>query len=167
MTRRRPALRHLALLLLTVMASVAACASKSDEPMAGYLPDKPATVTVSMADYRFVYANRVSGGRVVFTVSNAGRFPHRLSLFQVPDEAPPVDVQLRSPAGLQLAPLLEMPVMQPGEAGASFAVDLEVGARYAMVSLWPSPQDVPDALLGMTTEFRAVRRLRTAAGQGP
>lgn len=144
-----------------------ACTVKGEAPEEA-LARQPSKVTVSMVEYRFVYGNRVAAGRVVFGVGNAGRLPHRLSLFALADEAPPIDVQVRAREGLKLTPLVvEMPVLQPGEQGGSFAVDLKPGARYAMVSLWPSPEGKPDALLGMTTEFRTARSPRTATTQTP
>lgn len=117
-----------------------------------------------MSEYQFVYGSRVQAGRTVFTVGNAGRLPHQLSLFALAEDAPPIKTQVLDPAGIQITPLQQMPVLQPGEQGGSFAVDLEPGARYAMVSLWSNSDGKADALLGMSTEFRAARRPRTTSG---
>lgn len=120
-----------------------------------------------MADFRFVYADRVPAGRVVFTVANVGQWHHQLSLYALAEGAPPVGDQLRSPGGMASPPLVVMPALGPGAGGGSFAADLEVGRRYAMVSHWPSARGVPDALLGMATEFRAVAPPRQPATDPP
>lgn len=162
MRRSSRSLSSLALALIAISASCTVGGGSPDEALAR----QPSKVTVKMVEYRFVYGNRVAAGRVVFEVANAGRSPHRLSLFAVADDAPPIDVQVRALEGLQLAPLVEMPVLQPGEQG-SFAADLKPGLRYTMVSLWPSSEGKLDALLGMATEFRTARSPRTATARSP
>ncbi|MGQ0744477.1 MAG: hypothetical protein ACT4OS_09115 [Acidimicrobiales bacterium] len=142
-------------------AAGASCSGRPDAT-GRRLPPAPASLTVTMADFYFVHANRAPAGRVVFEVTNAGRFPHRLSLFRLDDAAPPARELPWTGPDRPGAALAVMPVLAPDESG-TFAVDLVAGARYAMASLIAGPDGVPDAQRGMVTELRAAAR-STGAG---
>lgn len=153
---------------LAVALSTISCAEagRQDVPE-GYVPPRPATVTVTMSEYRFVFARRLPPGRVVFKVVNGGQLPHRLSLLALPDGSPPIGELVKAPGGLTIAPMAQMPELAPGGAGGSFAVDLQPGRRYAMVSLRPSPDGTPEALLGMVAEIRTSGAAVVQAPQSP
>ncbi len=118
------------------------------------LPPKAPTVGVTMSEYHLAYPAHIRSGRVVFVVTNHGRLPHQLRLFPLSEDVPPIDVQLHGSERRTITPLVEMPLLVPGQTG-SFAVDLIAGSRYAMVSFFRSPGAEVDALLGMNSEFRA------------
>lgn len=144
--------RSLALVVGLVL--VVACSSEAERgPTAegGYLPPQPDIVTVTMVEHRFVYARGIDAGRVVFEVTNSGSLRHQFSVIPLPDEGPPIEEVVAEP-GFEPEPLMTMPVLGSGEADAA-AVELQPGARYAMVSLWPSPEGSSDAALGLAAEF--------------
>lgn len=138
-----------------ILGLLAGACGAEPVPLASYVPPKPATVKVTMVDYDFVFARRIPAGRVVFNVTNAGRQPHRLTLLPLGGDTPPIGELLQTSPSVSLTPLEHMPMLPPGQT-SSFAVELAPGARYAMASFWPSQEEggTPDALLGMTAEFR-------------
>jgi len=116
------------------------------------LPPPPQIVDVQLREYRFDYAGPIRPGRTVFRVRNTGRLKHELVLLPWPESLPPIDVQLHSKTRQLLAPLAHLKPMAPN-SGGTFAVDLAPG-RYAMVCFVNGPHGMPDALKGMSSEFR-------------
>jgi len=106
---------------------------------------------------RLDYNHVVPGGRVVFRVVNAGRSTHRLALFPLPEDFPPIAEQLQGTERRPITPFAGVPDHLPGET-ATFAVDLEPGHRYAMVDFSEDADGVSQALKGMTSEFRTTGR---------
>ncbi len=149
-------MRQRAVWLLAVVAAgilSTSCASTQEPVRASPLPPRPASVRVTMADFYFVYPNRVPAGRVVFDVTNAGEVPHRLSLFRLPDDGISAADHLRTTAEPPAVPLQNMTILQPEDEG-TFAVDLVPNGRYVMASLLVGPDGVNDAERGMIVEFR-------------
>lgn len=142
----RTSLAWAVILLLGLILS--SCGGGEDAP----LPPPPKTVQVQMREYGFSYDRSIAPGRTVFRARNTGRLMHELVLIPLPKNFPPIDVQLRSNIRRTIAPLAHP---QPVRAGGSdtFAVDLAPG-RYAMVSFIKDRNGMPDALKGMTSEFR-------------
>jgi hypothetical protein len=155
------------LLLASCLLASASCSPGDDGSGEAPLPPKPAVLRVNMSDYNFVVPVRAPAGRVVFDVTNAGKAPHRLSLFRLADGAPPLEDQLRASPQPAEPPLQNMAALAPG-ANSTFAVDLVPGARYAIASLWVGATGVTDASRGMVSEFVAGGRTgsRPPAGAG-
>ena len=105
-----------------------------------------------MAEYRFDFNATVPRGRVVFRVDNAGTIQHALTLIQIPDDYPPLDVQLHSSERRGAATIARVPAQAPG-SGSTFAADLGPG-RYGFVCFVTDPDGVTHALKGMNAEFR-------------
>lgn len=152
MKRIRPLATLSCVLLVSIVPT--ACSRPNHFPNGAPLPRRPATLHVSLADFYFVYPNRVPAGRVVFEVTNAGEFTHQLTLFRRSEGAVTLKQQVLTSPQPAEAPLQRMPSLQSGQAG-TFAVDLIAGARYAMASLVVGPDGRNDAQKGMTSEFRA------------
>lgn len=117
------------------------------------LPPSAPEVRITMDEYRFEYDQGVSQGRVTFRAANKGSVLHRVVLFRVPNDFPPIGVQLQSPKRRPIVPLASVPPQLPGRAG-SFAVDLRPG-RYAIICTMIDPDNQQThALKGMSSEFR-------------
>lgn len=151
MKGRRPTSR-LSIAAFILAASCSRSGSRFDYQT---LPPSPTILPVAMADFDFVYSSRVSAGRVVFDVSNAGQFVHRLTLFSLPQGRTPLPESLSvltPPPGV--ATVAITPELQPGDL-TSLAVDLEIGRRYLLASLVVGPDGLTDAQRGMTSVFIA------------
>ncbi len=106
-----------------------------------------------MREYRFDYDTAIPTGRVVFRAINAGTLLHRVVVFQMPDDLPPIDELLRNSGRRILVPLAGIPPQLPGASG-TFALDLGPG-RYAIICTLVSRDDnETHALKGMASEFR-------------
>jgi uncharacterized cupredoxin-like copper-binding protein len=105
-----------------------------------------------MREFRFSYGARVTSGRVVFHVSNAGKLTHELGLWPLPDDFPPIQAQLRGKERRVLTPFARSALIPPGGTG-TFAVDLRPGTRYAMICFVHGPEGEHEQL-GMASEFR-------------
>jgi len=115
-------------------------------------------VVVTMRDiggHRLDYNPVIPGGRVVFKVVNAGSLPHRLALFPLPEDFPPIAEQLTGAERRPITPFAGVPDHLPGQT-ATFAVDLSPGRRYAMVDFGDDEDGVSLALKGMSSEFRTI-----------
>jgi len=110
-------------------------------------------VIVAMRDHRFEFDPVIPAGRVVFRMDNAGQAPHRLTLFPLPEDLPPIDVQLRGDQRRLLKPFAGIYDRPPGDTG-TFAVDLAPGQRYAMICSLRDEDGQPHYLKGMASEFR-------------
>lgn len=155
MTRQRAgrstgrAYRALAIVLgATLVATSCTSESSSDT----YLPPSPPVIEVTMREYSFTHEQAVPGGQVVFRVHNAGTEDHELLLALLPEDLPPIDEQLRGPTRRGLGTVARMLTHPPGSTG-TFAVFLEPG-RYAMICFLRDAKGVPNALKGMSSEFR-------------
>ena len=114
-----------------------------------------------MSEFRFVFARRIPTGRVVFKVVNGGQLPHRLTLIELPDDAPPIEELVKAEGGLDVQPVAQMRELAPNGDYDSFAFELKPGQHYAMVSLVSTPEGKVDAELGMTAELRTPGRPTT------
>jgi len=115
-------------------------------------PPRPATMAVTMVDYRFRHQRSLPAGRVVFRVYNAGHLDHDLNLVRLPEDLPPLDVQLHAPDRRVLPTVAGLSERRPGGRGA-FAVDLAAG-RYGLVCFVEDADGVVHAQKGMDSEFR-------------
>lgn len=134
-------------------AGVAGCA-RDGASGAAPLPKAPPVVPVTMTEYDFALERLVPSGRVVFRVRNAGRLHHRVTLVALPEDLPPIDVQLQGTERRYIQPFAGMPERAPGTT-SSFAVDLEPGTRYAFICFTVDRDNVNHAEKGMATEFRS------------
>ncbi len=116
------------------------------------LPPRPPAVDVTMQDFRFDVKGAIPRGRVVFNVNNAGHRNHRLALVYLPDNLPPLDVQLRGTERASVDELASLPTRPPG-ARDRFAADLDPG-RWAFICFLVEPDGTSHALQGMAREFR-------------
>lgn len=141
-------LRSFVQAVILVVTSVS-CASQPA------LPPKPATVDVTMREFRYDHGP-IPGGRVVFRIPNAGTVPHRLSLVPLPAHVPPIQEQLKGEARQVVFTQASIPDTLPGQTG-TFAVDLAPG-RYAMICFNVDENGKSHALQGMAKEFQVPAR---------
>lgn len=107
-----------------------------------------------MTEYRFVYERDLRPGRTVFEVVNIGKERHRFGVWRLPDDMPPIDVQLNSDVRRPINhPVADLPYQEPGERNV-VAVDLLPGVRYAFLCLLPAADEVSHSVKGMTADFR-------------
>jgi len=104
-----------------------------------------------MDEYRFDHGP-IPRGRVVFHVVNRGHVAHRMSVVPLPEDLPPIEVQLHGDDRRALSTLAAVPDTQPGDS-AEVAVDLGPG-RYALICFITDPDGQSHALKGMASEFR-------------
>lgn len=143
------------LLVALVVATTAACASDdSREQVARPPAPEPAPVIrITMVDHRFELGAPVPAGRVVFEVENAGQSPHNLVMIPLPEDVPPIDVQLRGSERRLVEPFAGVYERAPGDTG-TFAVDLLAERRYALICTVSAEDGQPHWMQGMATEFR-------------
>ncbi len=134
---------------LSVVASCSPKTGAADSRQA--VPRDPPVVVVTVTEYRFDY-ERFPRGRVVVRLRNAGTMEHRLSLIPLPEEFPPLDVQLRGEERRFVDTLAGTAPVPPQGAG-TFAVDLQPG-RYAIVCLLSGADGETHARKGEASEFR-------------
>lgn len=114
----------------------------------------PHVVDVTMTDNRYEYTPPIRSGRVVFRVRNAGNHEHRIAIYPLPEDLPPIDVQLQGSERRNVQ-RLAAPLPRKPRQTQSFAVNLEPGRRYALLCfLKPPGSQNTYAELGMNTEFR-------------
>lgn len=117
------------------------------------LPPAAPVVEVVMREYYFDYDGRIPSGRVIFRAVNAGTLLHRVVVFQMPEDLPPIDELLHGSGQRIMVPLAGIPPQLPGGSG-TFALDLAPG-RYAMICTLVSRDDnQTHAVKGMSSEFR-------------
>ena len=116
------------------------------------LPPSAAVIHVTMTEYHFAVPSSAPVGRAVFRVWNGGRRDHNLTLEKLPNDFPPINVQLHSSTRRGAPAIALMPILHPGH-GDTFAVDLTPG-RYAIISSVIGRDGVVDALKGMNAEIR-------------
>jgi hypothetical protein len=107
-----------------------------------------------MTEFKFIHEPVLSAGRVVFRVHNVGQLDHELVIVKLPDDYPPLDVQLRSDTRRAVPTFFFEPGRRPAQSG-TFALDL-VRGRYGMLCSVHDPQDpeaLTHALKGMNSEF--------------
>ena len=129
--------------------SLCACGSASS---GAALPPKPLTITVEMADYRFVHPHSLPRGRVVMRVRNTGHQVHRLLLVPLPPGFPSMADEIRQPSGMVVSPLAGIPNRRPG-AVAPLAVDLTAPGRYGFFCFVVDPDNRSHISKGMASEF--------------
>ena len=136
-----------------VVALLALCAFwlGSCTPKTSSLPSAPASLTVTMREYRFDFNRPVPAGRVVLRVENSGTVQHQLALIKLDPDVPPLEQQLRG-GSRRAAPNIALILRQPG-ASRTLALDLSAG-RYGMVCFLRAPDGEAHALKGMNAEFR-------------
>ncbi len=105
-----------------------------------------------MTEYHFSYDPHIRAGRVVFRVNNVGRVQHRLGLYPLDDDLPPIDAQLHGTNRRAVNQLVQGVMLDPGRSN-SFAVDLIPNKRYAMICFVESSDGSTHALHGMNSEF--------------
>lgn len=105
-----------------------------------------------MREYGFDHASLVAAGRVVFRVRNAGTLTHELVLVALPEDFPPIDVQLHSGDRQGVDTVAAVHNRPPGTT-TTFSSDLSPG-RYAFICFVKDPDGVSHALKGMSSEFR-------------
>lgn len=114
-------------------------------------PERP-VIDMTMRDYSFDYEKPLPAGQVVFRVDNAGTVNHRFVLIPLPEDFPPIDVDLRDDEQRNVTPLAGIRDIAPsGET--TLAVDLVPG-RYAFVCFVLAEDGETHALKGMTSEVR-------------
>lgn len=92
-----------------------------------------------------------AAGRTVFTIRNAGDDPHQIAVVYLPDDLPPLDVQLQGATRRNVAPLAGVSSRSPGQTG-TFAVDLGPG-RYGLLCFERHENGEIHALHGEAVEF--------------
>lgn len=128
--------------------------------------ERPVTLLVEMREMQFNHPPVVSPGRVVITARNVGAIDHRVSMLPLPEDFPPIDVQLHSDTRRVLAPIASTRVVAPGDV-AVLAVDLTPG-RYAFVcNFRDASSDVPHSVQGMNSEIRVLADGRIERGGSP
>lgn len=111
-----------------------------------------------MVDYRFLYEPPRRPGRAVFSLTNAGKVNHRLTIIPIGDDVPPIDEQLHGSTRRGVDPEAQSSVLRPGEA-ETIAIDVLPGQRYAFVCFLVDPGDtIVNGLKGMNSEFRVGKR---------
>lgn len=139
-----------------VLSSLAvALASCSRAGTGAPLPRPPAVVDVRMTEYRFDYPPVVPSGRVVFHVTNTGKELHDMVMVPLTEKDPPIAAMLADDVRQVLTPYAGIRDQMQG-AGATFAVDLVAGRRYAMLCILADAQSRSHSVLGMASEFRPV-----------
>jgi hypothetical protein len=133
-----------------VLAALASCShpSKNTAPLPGRAP----TVDVEMTEYHYAFSRSVPAGRVVIQAHDAGRLAHQITVFEMPADAPPLDVQLRGSQRRAAFDFASVTLM-PGKTGR-FAIELEPGRRYAFMCFLAAADGQSNALKGMNFEAR-------------
>lgn len=136
-----------------VVASCSRTSRPQPAPVRTPLPAAAPVVDVTMSEYAFDYDPAVPPGRVVFRARNMGSIPHRITLFSLADDVPPIDVQLRGAERRLVEPIAGFYNRPPGEVG-TFAVDLAPNQRYALICFVVDADGASHAVKGMSSEFR-------------
>lgn len=111
------------------------------------------TVKVELKDNKIGINPTIPSGRVRFEVHNGGTHVHQMRVFPLPDESPPLIVQLTDHEA-QTPHIVGNLVAVQRDATESFAVDLEPNRRYAALCFLDDDEKMPYALQGMNAEFR-------------
>lgn len=158
--RRRRAARATVSFMATAIAGVTGCSADSGttagsgEPVARVAVPAPApVVTVTMGDFTFEYDAAVPSGTVVFRFENRGKAPHRATMIRLPDDFPPIDVQLRGSERRSVPPFAGFYERAPGDTG-TFAAELAPATRYALFCSVRDENGTPHWQKGMISEFR-------------
>ncbi len=118
------------------------------------LPAPAPEVNVRLREYSIDYDHAVPAGRVVFRVQNDGSILHQVTLLPLPEDVPPIEVQIHGTDRRSIQPLADLHPRPPGTTGA-FAADLVAGQRYALVDFLRDADGHSHAFKGMASEFRA------------
>jgi len=152
-TGRRSGRGRLVWIPVVVVTAIAAATtfavvSKDDPLFAG-----PEVVNVTMRDNQYVYRQPTRSGRVVFRVRNDDSVEHRIGIYLLPNDMPPIDEQLSGKERRSVDKLADPLPREPGEF-ESFAIDLVPGQRYALLCFLAAGGNKTYAELGMNSEFR-------------
>ena len=150
--RCRPSSLSARLAAPVVLGALMLSASCDRQADAAPLPPRPATVNVTMTDFRFELDKAVPRGRVVFRVRNEGKSRHEMDLVSLPEDLPPLDEQLRGTERRAVDAVAVLPAHAPGTTGV-IAADLTRG-RYALICFMSDADGEVHALKGMHSEFR-------------
>ena len=140
---------------LALFSAVATLASGSgcSRPASPNLPPKPFLFDVGIVDHRFEHGPAsIPPGRVVINARNSGGVEHQVVLVRLPEDLPPLDVELSSSQSTPVETVRIVPTLAPGEP-SSFAVDLPPG-RYGMICFLTDADGQTYAQKGMSSEFR-------------
>lgn len=149
-----PGWRRATALAVVVLAGLSGCADDAETSRVRTASPPPApVVSVVMREYRFDHDDDVPAGRVVLRFTNEGTVAHRVTMIRLPDDVPPIDVQLRGSERRSVPPFAGIYERAPGDIG-TFAVDLEPATRYAFICSVRAPDGTPHWQKGMTSEFR-------------
>lgn len=146
--------RAASVMVLAATCFTAGCGGSSPGPRDAPLPPPPTTLGVEMREYRFDISGRrrISPGRVVFRVRNAGRVDHQLILVALPKSfVGSLSEQLQDSKRQGVLPAAILAGRRPNQTG-SFAVDLPQG-RYGMVCFLKTPDGRSHAVQGMNAEL--------------
>lgn len=143
--------RRASAIVLMVVGAASGCAAGTAHAVP--LPPAPASITVTMLEYRFDNPSSLGPGRALIHVANGGSLPHKLEMVRLPAGFQgTLDHQLHSSTRLAVATLASLPTLQPGGRQV-FAVDL-VRGQYGFLCFTKDPNGTIEALEGMSSEFR-------------
>lgn len=150
----RPCHRRAVAALLATVLVAAGCTpgqtASDDDPV----PDPVPTVDVELADDDLTLDKPVPAGHVVFHVTNSGTRPHRVLLFPLGDDWPPIHEEIANDIDQPVLPRARVPNLEPGETGR-FATDLTEGKRYGLIDRSTAPNGTQHLMLGVAGEFTA------------
>lgn len=140
--------------LLTLALAVGLAAGCTSTGTDGPVPEAVPTVEVAVGDQDLSVEGPVPAGRVVFNVRNTGENTHRMVLFPLADDRPPIHDDIADDVERPMQVMAGVPPLAPGETTA-FAVDLGDERRYGMVDTIEVADGRQYMDLGVATEFRA------------
>lgn len=141
-----------ALVAVLVAAGCTAGQTAADEGLP--VPDPVPTVDVELADEELTVEGPVPAGHVVFHVTNTGTRPHRVLLFPLGDDWPPIHEEIANDIDQPVLPHARVPDLEPGETGR-FATDLAEGKRYGLIDRSTAPSGEQHLAVGVAGEFTA------------
>lgn len=118
------------------------------------MPDPPQRLELVLRDFAITMSpSEVPPGHTLLHARNVGGVPHQLRVLQLPEDLPPISVQLAGDRRSILPPFATARSTGPG-GEVSLAVHFEPGQRYAFVCFLRRDTGQLHAQLGMATEFR-------------
>lgn len=116
------------------------------------VPDAVPTIDVDVADDDLTIDTPVPAGHVVFHIHNTGTRDHRLDLFPIGADWPPIDEEIANDTSRPVDPQSRVRKLAPGETGR-FAIDLTAGQRYGLLDYSTAPSGQPHLQHGVAGEF--------------
>lgn len=145
---RRAAAAVVAAAIAVVAAGCTAGPTAGQAPV----PDPVPTVEVRLADEDLTVERPVPAGHVVFHVRNTGSRDHRVVLFPMGADWPPIHQEIANDTQHPVRFRARVPNLAPGETGR-FAVDLATGQRYGLLDYSTGPEGQPHLTQGVAGEF--------------